>query len=394
MGEIVKLQSNDLAEITNGLLDDVRTDLSGKKTISMPISELSTLGMGAAALLPAFRTVTQTTEFNVQGLYRLANASVGDALKAAKDGNFWGAFKTAQGSSKFAKLQAMSPVSVTTSTNVSINPTTVMMAFALYSIEKQLDNITEIGKQIISFLEIEKESEIEADVETLCSIIEKYKHNWENEYFIASNHKMVLDIQRTARKNMLSYQKLVRDIVNSNKFIIAQAKVKTTYVELMKKIKYYRLSLYTFSMASLTEIMLSGIFQEENVAKAKAEIEKLSLEYRNIFDRCSGYIEKLSERSLENNVLKGVGKASETVGKLIGRIPIIKDGPVDEFLQGSGTHLKENVDNKEHDMLVSFGKISNPETGVFVDKMNDIITIYNHITEICFDSDKLYLVAD
>jgi len=350
--------------------------------------------MGAAALLPAFRTVTQTTEFNVQGLYRLANASVGDALKAAKDGNFWGAFKTAQGSSKFAKLQAMSPVSVTTSTNVSINPTTVMMAFALYSIEKQLDNITEIGKQIISFLEIEKESEIEADVETLCSIIEKYKHNWENEHFIASNHKMVLDIQRTARKNMLSYQKLVRDIVNSNKFIIAQAKVKTTYVELMKKIKYYRLSLYTFSMASLTEIMLSGIFQEENVAKAKAEIEKLSLEYRDIFDRCSGYIEKLSERSLENNVLKGVGKASETVGKLIGRIPIIKDGPVDEFLQGSGTHLKENVDNKEHDMLVSFGKISNPETGVFVDKMNDIITIYNHTTEICFDSDKLYLVAD
>lgn len=45
-------------------------------------------------------------------------------------------------------------------------------------------------------------------------------------------------------------------------------------------------------------------------------------------------------------------------------------------------------------MLVSFGKNSNPETGVFVDKMNDMISIYNHTTEICFDNENLYLVTE
>lgn len=44
----------------------------------MPISQLSTLGAGVASLLPAFRIVTQTTVSNAEGLYRLANAGVGD----------------------------------------------------------------------------------------------------------------------------------------------------------------------------------------------------------------------------------------------------------------------------------------------------------------------------
>ena len=78
----------------------------------------------------------------------------------------------------------------------------MMMAVALFSIESDLANIAEMSQQIISFLEMEKESEIEADVETIMGIATKYKQNWDNEHFVAGNHKLVLDIQRTARKNM------------------------------------------------------------------------------------------------------------------------------------------------------------------------------------------------
>jgi hypothetical protein len=41
------------------------------------------------------------------------------------------------------------------------------MAVALFSIEQELGKIEEMQKQIMSFHEIEKESEIEADVEML-----------------------------------------------------------------------------------------------------------------------------------------------------------------------------------------------------------------------------------
>ncbi|MCI6466795.1 MAG: hypothetical protein MSA90_15185 [Faecalicatena sp.] len=114
MGEIVKINGfsenkhndviirneKELVEITDGILYDAKADVIGKRTMSVPIAQLATLGAGISSLLPVLRTVTQTTTINTQGLYQLANATVGDTLKIAKNGNFWGAFKTAEGKSK------------------------------------------------------------------------------------------------------------------------------------------------------------------------------------------------------------------------------------------------------------------------------------------------------
>jgi len=409
MGEIISLNSsngacandssqiirteNDLIEITDGILLDARTDISKKNTISMPIAQLATLGAGVSSLIPALRTVTQTTTASTQGLYQLANAGVGDVLKVAKNGNSWGAFKTAEGTSKLAQLQAAGPLSATNTAVMPIDPLTMMMAVALFSIEQQLGNIAEMEKQILSFLEVEKESEIEADVETLSKIISKYKYNWDNAQFVSSNHKVVLDIQRTTRKHMNSYQKKVSEILSSKQLIVAQSKVNSTLNDLHKKFKYYRLSLYTFSMASLVEIMLSGNFKEENITGAKSEIESLSMAYRDIYGQCSLYLEKMCASSLEANVLKGIGAASRAAGKFIGSIPVIKEGPVDEFLQGGGAQLKEEAFGIERNVVQSFAEISNPGTAVFIEKMNDMIKIYNHTTEIYFDEKQIYLVA-
>ena len=215
-----EINENGLTEIANGLLFDARAEIPEQKTLSVPLAQLATLGAGVSSLLPALRTVMQTTTVNTSGLYQLANAAVGDTLKVAKNGNFWGAFKTVDGTSKFAQLQSAGPLTATTQTVAAINPATMMMAVALFSIEQKLGEIEKMQKQIISFLEIEKESEIEADVEMLSNIMVKYKLNWDNEHFIASNHKLVLDIQRTARKNMNVYQKRVAEVLNSKKLVV------------------------------------------------------------------------------------------------------------------------------------------------------------------------------
>ena len=256
-GEI-SVGDNNLFELTGNLLADARAELTKATTLSVPIAQLATLRAGVASLAPALNTVTQTISFDTSGLYRVANQAVGDTLKIAKNGNSWGALKTADGGSKLAQLQSAGPLTATSKSVAAINPATMMMAVALFYIEQQLGEITEMQKQILSFLEIEKESEIEADVETIFSIASKYKLNWDNKHFVASNHKMVLDIQRTARKNMLSYEKKVNDIVRGKKLIVAHAQVKSALQDLLKKFKYYRLSLYTFSMSSLMEVMLGG----------------------------------------------------------------------------------------------------------------------------------------
>ena len=154
-----------------------RSNISNEKTYSVPIVELAALGAGVSSLIPALRTVTQTTSFNTEGLYQLANANVGDVLKMAKNGNFWGAFKTADGASKFAQLKAAEPVSETVDVVKPVDPATIMMAVALFEIEQQLKNMAAMEKQILSFLEVEKEAEIEADLVTLSKIISNYKYN-------------------------------------------------------------------------------------------------------------------------------------------------------------------------------------------------------------------------
>ena len=245
MSEIIELQENgavvpaekqyELRQVTDASLMDTSAELAKRQTMSVPITSLASLGAAVSSIAPALRTVTKTITVNMQGLYTLANAGVGDALKAAKNGNFWGAFKTADGASKFAQLQQVGPISASTVTTLPINPATMMMAVALHSIEQKLDKIEEMQQQIIDFLVCENESQIEADVQMLSGIISKYKFNWDNEHYVASNHKMVLDIQRTALKNMRSYQKQVSALLEKKQLLVAQNNVEGTFADMQKK---------------------------------------------------------------------------------------------------------------------------------------------------------------
>ena len=387
-------KANDLISIADKLLFDVRSELPQGRKLSVPMAQLSTLGAGVASLLPTLKIASQTSPISGERLFRLANAAVGDTLKVAKNGNYWGAFKTADGASKFVQLQEVSSLQSAASTAMSTNIVTIVMAVALFSLEKQLSNIAEMQEEILSFLETEKESEIEADIETLSNIINKYKHNWDNEQFIRSNHKMVIDIQRTARKHMISYQKKVKEAIKDKKLLVFQSKVKHTLDEMVKDFQYYRLSLFAFSMSSLIEIMLSGNFKEENILTINEEIQKSSLDYRDIYSECSMYLEKMEKSSVESNVLKGVSATSKAVGKLIGSIPKIKDGQLDERLQDTGERVSNKAEAIESDSIAIFADMSNPGTNLFTEKMDDMIMIYNHTTDICFDNNNIYLIAN
>lgn len=201
-------------------------------------------------------------------------------------------------------------------------------------------------------------------------------------------------IKRTARSSMLSDQKKVNEIVYDKKLIVAQKQVKSACSDLEKKFKYYRLSLYTYSLASLMEIMLGGNYKEEYIAGIKNEIRKLAETYRELFEKGSLYLEKMGLSAVESNVLKGIGTAGKAVGKFIGSIPLVKEGSVDEFLQDSGTQLKKNAVGMEKKAVHQFASLGNPGTGIFLEKMEDMIRIYNHTEQIFFDKKKIYYVCE
>lgn len=379
-----------LAEFSEALLADARTSINSGNVISVPIADLATLGTGVASLIPDLNTITQTTTFATEGLYRIANMAAGDALiDPTKKGIQYAYLK----SGVHAQLAEAGPLTATTETAAAINPATLMMAAALYSIEKQLKEIAETQKQILAFLDIEKEARIEADVKSLTEIVTTYKYKWDNELAVTGSYNQVLAIRDRARQNMISYQKKVAGVVSSRQLVVVQNKTNAALSDLEKKFKYYRLSLYTFSLASLMEIMLSGNYKEEYVAEKRDEIQSLSMAYREHFERGSLYLERLGYSGLEKNVVKGIGTAGRAVGRLIGNIPVVKEGPVDEFLQDKGAKLQRNAGKMERRAVREFASVSDPGTGVFVKKMDDVIQIYNHTSQICADNERIYLIA-
>ena len=356
--------------------------------MKLPIIELSELGTTVASLIPNLTKVVQGN--NGEKAYRIVNKTAGDTLKKAKNGNYWGALRKADGGSKFVQLQEISELA---NEGLMIQPQVIIVAALLYSVEKRLDNIVELEKQILSFLETEKESSIEADAETLMDLIRKYKHNWDNSHFVSSSHKMVMDIQRSARQQMTSYQKKLEEDLKSTPLLIIQSEVSSAKKKISKKFKYYNLSLYTYSLASYIEIMLSGNLAEKNILSIKEEIEKLSSAYSAMFTKCLNYLEKMSESSIESNVLKGVGEASKAIGGFLGNIPFIKDGPADEFLQDGGEELNKSAKKMEKDIIKSFKKLENAKTSVFIDRLNELNQIYNHTSDVCIDNENIYFIV-
>ncbi len=270
----------------------------------------------------------------------------------------------------------------------------MMMAVALFQIEKKLGSLEETQKDILRFLEIENEAGAEADLETLVGIMKNFKLIWDNEKFMLSNHKMVLDIQRSARKNMNVYQKKASAAIEKREIIPAQRNVNAKLSELRRIFQYYRLSLYTFSLASFLEILLSGNYKEEYFSSVQDEIRLHSETYRNHFDQCSVFLEKVSNSAIGVNVKKGIGTASKALGKAIENIPVIRKGPVDEFLQSHGESLNDHADKIERAVVGAFAAVGDPGTGKLLHQMDDMIQIYDHTAQICFDDKNIYLIAD
>ena len=146
-------------------------------------------------------------------------------------------------------------------------------------------------------------------------------------------------------------------------------------------------------MASFEEILLSRNFEEDNATYVLSELEELSLSYRELFTQSSLFLEKAVGQSVETNVIKGIGSVSKAAGQMIGKIPLVKKGPVDEILLENGSQIKNSAEETEKNIVGSLAASKDPGTGMFMDKLKDIINIFNHTGEICCDEKTIYFIT-
>ena len=373
-----------LVEMNNYMLSDVRKESLGNNTYSLSLSKLSEISPITVSTANNIKTIMEQNPKTSGSLYRITNLGKKDSLKAMRDGKtFWGSIKKSDGSSTMAKLKEVNPNNV-----MALDPTVMMMSVALAGIEQELGEIKELSKQIFSFLEHEKESEIESDLEILNRSISDFRFNLEDEKYLINNHKQVMDIKRTANKNMLFYKKEIKDDLSKDKLFTTNNSMNSIIGDIQKKFRYYRLSLYIYSFSTFMEILLLGNYTNDYLLSKKEELDELDNEYSEVFNNALEYVKKNANKSLEGNVLSGLGSAGKAIGNLAEKVKIKN---VDSWLNEKGDNLKRSGQNIKDDFATKFDDMKESNSRPFINQIEKVDCIYNKTKEIYFDKENIYL---
>ena len=373
-----------LVEMNNYMLSDVRKESLSNNTYSLSLSKLSEISPITVSTANNIKTIMEQNPKTSGNLYRITNLGKNDSLKAMRDGKtFWGSIKKSDGSSTMAKLKEVNPNNV-----MALDPTVMMMSVALAGIEQELGEIKELSKQIFSFLEHEKESEIESDLEILNRSISDFRFNLEDEKYLINNHKQVMDIKRTANKNMLFYKKEIKDDLSKDKLFTTNNSMNSIIEDIQKKFRYYRLSLYIYSFSTFMEILLLGNYKKDYLLSKKKELDELDNEYSEVFNNALEYVKKNANKSLEGNVLSELGSAGKAIGNLAEKIKIKN---VDNWLNEKGDNLKQSGQNIKDDFATKFDDIKESNSRPFINQIEKVDCIYNKTKEIYFDKENIYL---
>lgn len=399
MGDILSIGNNGANEVREEYVEpmedvDSRTEAMLKdllegtedanKTRRIPYTQIAALGGAGAAAANA----VQKAILDKDALYRVINAEAGDALKYSnKGGFFWGALKKESGKSAMAKLQKATPETF------QVDPAAIMIAVALVGIQANLTSISETQKQILEFLENEKESEIRGDVQTLEKIVSDYRYNWDNELFVANNHKLVIDIRRTAEIHLNSFRNEIEGLLKPVPFFVTQQRADEEQNALVKKFKYYRLSMYTYALASLLEVLLGDNRHADYILKTRDDIQQRTYPYSDLFAKGLEHMAHLASKALEMSIRSHVGAAGKGLGKAIGSIPLVKRGPVDEFLKEKGEGLLKRADDSRDAILDDYYSVEDPGVRPVIERLNELAEIYGETKLIYLDKDGVKLVA-
>lgn len=383
----LKANRLNLTQMNNYMLTDIRKENLSNNGYCFELTKLSKIAPIATPIASKMKNIIEQNPETDSKLYRITNLGKNDSLKAMSDGKtFWGAIKKSDGTSTMAKLKQTSSKKV-----MALDPTIVMMSVALIGIEAELEKIEEWNKKILSFLEEEKESEIESDLEMLNRFIMDFRYNLGNEKYLVNNHKQVMDIKRTANKNMLFYKKQIKDDLLKNKLFTTNSVMNSIINEIEKKFKYYRLSFYIYSFSSFMEILLLGNYQTDYLQSKRTELEELEEEYSNVFQHVLDYIKNNANKSLEGNVLLGIGGAGKAIGNLVEKAQVKN---VDTWLNEKGENLEQIGQNIKDSFANKFNEIKDSNSKTFRKQIEKIDCIYNKTKEIYFDKEKIYLETE
>lgn len=391
MGEILKMD-NKLQESRNNeilqmmkntslspVLEETEVGLTNYTPI--PISRLAAYGTSFQPLATAVQTAVAGA--GGSGIYYVDTA--GKTMFQMKGtNNYIGSLQTSTGLVGGGQAQ-MTPL--------ACDPTMIFMAAALANIDKKLDTIQEMQKEMLDFLAQKEKSELKGSLNFLLDVFNNYKYNWNNEMYKNSNHIKVLDIKQQAEQKIDFYREQIIAKVNKKTFIHSDQTVNKQLKAVQDQFKDYQLALYLLGFSSFLEVMLLENYDTDYLTGITNKLDRYSLKYRELYTKCYDEIEGYSATSVESSVLKGIAKASTSVGKLVEKIPVISNTQADETLIAAGDKLdgynKDRLRKQMNNLIEYQSNFVRP----FIENIDTVNELYNKPIQLMVDKENLYIAT-
>ena len=323
-------------------LADIKDTFQTSPLAKIPFTEIAALGGSFAGVAETLATPA------AEGLYRCVfPKGVTGTLAMAKDGS--GALGTIMNNGIAGQARWI-PV------DKAIGPACLkaaLVAVAVLAVVKQVQDIKDGQKEIIGILERDKKSQLLADYDLLASYMDEYQYYWENDASLVVNLNQVKNIKRNAMKDLRSYIEQIEGMLAAKKNLLKMQSASYKIGQLLDRFVHYKLALHVFALSEYMEVMLSKNFQAEYLTKIEDEIREHAMKFRNLYTECFDKIEKLKKEALTTQAANKLADVTRSVGSFIGKIPGVKDGPVDEFLIGVGDSISD-AEKKQLEKTLAF----------------------------------------
>lgn len=324
-------------------LAEIKDTFQTSPLAKIPFTEIAALG-------GSFADVAQTIATPAaEGLYRCVfPKGITGTLAMAKDGS--GALGTILNDGIVGQARWI-PV------DKAIGPACLkatLVAVAVLAVAKQVQDIKDGQKEIIGILERDKKSQLLADYDLLASYMDEYKFYWENEASLVVNLNQVKNIKRNSMKDIRSYTDQIENMLSAKKNLLKMQTASNKIGQLLDRFVHYKLALHVFALSEYMEVMLSKNFQAEYLNKIEDEIREHAMKFRNLYTACFDKIESIKKDAVTTQTANKLADVSRTVGNFIGKIPLVKEGPVDEFLISVGDSISDTEKKKLEKTLAYF----------------------------------------
>lgn len=382
-----------LSEKDSGSNGELACKQTSKGVIKLPLAELAALGAGFASLSDSFRQIAVQSNASIAGgetLYRWSAPSIGAVPFARGDGaGFLSATTGANGLTQGAFVPVDSGFSMTSMAVAPIDPMTLFIAAAVVNMDRKLDDIKEAQQAILDFIEDNEKAKHIGNINALNEITDTYQHNWNNEKFKEAKLHLVQQIKKDSEQAIVFRRGRISKAQEDGSLIHGDISVNSKLETLSAEFDQYQLALYEFAHAWFLEVMLLENFEEGYLQSVRDKLQRYSLQYRELYTECfDGLIEK-SATTVESMLLGGVSIASNAIGSVIGSIPVLKDGPVDEALIDASSKIGDYRYTRIAESLAKMKETGDTRIKPFIDSVDGLNALHNEPIEVFFDSDEV-----